>query len=138
MFLSCVLFYILAKWLSFRLRTKWFWVRVQLQSLHKQYNVKISRGVINAESSFPTRNESKLQLTSLFRNVYIYLYIPFCKHILPQFENVFGSCRIFKLKPNIDSPGPPKSISSHEPYKLFHFSYLFILKNIIMNQLKRR
>ena len=24
----------LAKWLSVRLRTKWFWVRVQLQSLH--------------------------------------------------------------------------------------------------------
>ena len=26
----------LAKWLSVRLRTKWFWVRVQLQSLHFQ------------------------------------------------------------------------------------------------------
>ena len=26
----------LAKWLSVRLRTKWFWVRVQLQSLHLQ------------------------------------------------------------------------------------------------------
>ena len=25
-----------AKWLSVRLRTKWFWVRVQLQSLHLQ------------------------------------------------------------------------------------------------------
>ena len=30
---------ILAKWLSVRLRTKWFWVRVQLQSL----NLQISR-----------------------------------------------------------------------------------------------
>ena len=26
----------LAKWLSVRLRAKWFWVRVQLQSLHLQ------------------------------------------------------------------------------------------------------
>ena len=25
----------LAKWLSVRLRTKWFWVRVQLQMLHR-------------------------------------------------------------------------------------------------------
>ena len=28
----------LAKWLSVRLRTKWFWVRVQLQSLMKMMN----------------------------------------------------------------------------------------------------
>ena len=26
----------LAKWLSVRLRTKWFWVRVQLQSIHQR------------------------------------------------------------------------------------------------------
>ena len=31
----------LAKWLSVRLRSKWFWVRVQLQSLHiKIYSKK--------------------------------------------------------------------------------------------------
>ena len=28
----------LAKWLSVRLRTKWFWVRVQLQSLHRFFS----------------------------------------------------------------------------------------------------
>ena len=27
----------MAKWLSVRLRTKWFWVRVQLQSRHNLY-----------------------------------------------------------------------------------------------------
>ena len=32
----------LAKWLSVRLRTKWFWVRVQLQSLHQKYLLPIS------------------------------------------------------------------------------------------------
>ena len=31
-----VLKWILAKWLSVRLRIKWFWVQVQLQSLHLQ------------------------------------------------------------------------------------------------------
>ena len=37
----------LAKWLSVRLRTKWFWVRVQLQSP----NLQISR-LLRARSSF--------------------------------------------------------------------------------------
>ena len=40
----------LAKWLSVRLRTKWFWVRVQLQSLHLQ----ISR-LLRARSSLTFR-----------------------------------------------------------------------------------
>ena len=36
----------LAKWLSVRLRTKWFWVRVQLQSLYLQ---KIALHEVNLE-----------------------------------------------------------------------------------------
>ena len=40
----------LAKWLSVRLRTKWFWVRVQLQSLYLQ----ISR-LLRARSSLTFR-----------------------------------------------------------------------------------
>ena len=40
----------LVKWLSVRLRTKWFWVRVQLQSLHLQ----ISR-LLRARSSLTFR-----------------------------------------------------------------------------------
>ena len=40
----------LAKWLSVRLRTKWFWVRVQLQSLHLQIS-----GLLRARSSLTFR-----------------------------------------------------------------------------------
>ena len=46
MFLSCHI----RVWLSVRLRTKWFWVRVHLQSLHLQ----ISR-LLRARSSFTFR-----------------------------------------------------------------------------------
>ena len=44
MFLSChvrVLRVNLAKWLSVRLRTEWFWVRVQLQSKWKKFNIEL-------------------------------------------------------------------------------------------------
>ena len=37
----------LAKWLSVRLRTKWFWVRVQLQSLHKLKSNGGNSSIIN-------------------------------------------------------------------------------------------
>ena len=37
----------LAKWLSVRLRTKWFWVRVQLQSLHTVILDNISSNLQN-------------------------------------------------------------------------------------------
>ena len=33
---ECRIAFSLTKWLSVRLRTKWFWIRVQLQSLHLQ------------------------------------------------------------------------------------------------------
>ena len=45
----------LAKWLSVRLRTKWFWVRVQLQSLHLYPVVKQRRLNTNSVLTFQSR-----------------------------------------------------------------------------------
>ena len=53
----------LAKWLSVRLRTKWLWVRVQLQSLHLQ----ISR-LLRARSSLTFR---QLQSVDSLGNAYV-------------------------------------------------------------------
>ena len=53
----------LAKWLSVRLRTKWFWVRVKLQSLHLQ----ISR-LLRARSSVTLR---QLQSVDSLWNAYV-------------------------------------------------------------------
>ena len=41
----------LAKWLSVRLRTKWFWVRVQLQSKFDQLYNRIVKRKMNLPSS---------------------------------------------------------------------------------------
>ena len=42
----------LAKWLSVRLRTKWFWVRVQLQSLHQRCLLSVQNQQEKCEINF--------------------------------------------------------------------------------------
>ena len=51
----------LAKWLSVRLRTKWFWVRVQLQSLHHASHMVKH----NTETSHTDVNTANFKITDM-------------------------------------------------------------------------
>ena len=66
---------LLAKWLSVRLRTKWFWVRAQLHSLTASFNylvkhIGIMQGFHNLFDSY-SANTWKLNVTILKINVII-------------------------------------------------------------------
>ena len=74
----------LAKWLSVRLRTKWFWVRVQLQSLQpdkiRESGIfttfeKIHRSFITNLKSAETKSQIKADLSHLAKS-YFYNYEP--------------------------------------------------------------
>ena len=58
----------MAKWLSVRLRTKWFWVRVQLQSLDLATIDEIKKDIIGKQKIIKKRYNSILEIKKTIQN----------------------------------------------------------------------
>ena len=86
----------LAKWLSVRLRTKWFWVRVQLQSLHYllfQRNLIFIKFQVLSSSvrgwcrKIYLERHSENSFLLKLKTADIFWFNPFC-HIVEKWPNI--------------------------------------------------